>query len=237
YFVYLFVLSYKEIKAQKKKIKKYSLLNQKMLIHFSNELRAPLPVIRDFIELLYLEKAGQLNEKQKKILNLLHKNTEELIEESSSLVYYNQLKTGELYLNKQNLNLIELVNDAIRRCDDELLNRKIKIRYRPRKKKIPILADKGKLLSAIYAVLRNITLMAKSSSSIKVWSRQSKYSNYLQIIFIYQGKMFPEPELFSQSIIDIFVANKIITLHGGNMSRKTQDDQKQKITIILPSNN
>src|SRR4030042_405982 len=92
YFVYLFVLSYKGISIQREKIKKISLLNQWMLNNFTHQLRAPLPVIRDFIELLFLEKAGKLNDKQKKILAMLHKNTKKLIEESSSLVYYNQIK-------------------------------------------------------------------------------------------------------------------------------------------------
>lgn len=135
YFVYLLVLSYIEIQRQKKKVKKYSSLNQEMLIHFSNELRAPLPVIRDFIELLYLEKAGQVNRKQKKILNMLHKNTEKLIEESSSVVFYNQIKTGKLFINKKEINLVDLIKEVIQRNKDEQLTGKSEIFYQPRQKK------------------------------------------------------------------------------------------------------
>lgn len=233
YFVYLFVLSYKEILRQKKKIKKFSLLNQDLLNQFSNQLRAPLPVIRDFIEVLFLEKAGPLNEKQKKILTTLHDNTRALIEESSSVVYYNQMRLGEFYLKKKRADLVGLVEDAIKRNVNESLSREVEVVYTIRQKEIMVLADQIKLASAIYTVLAHVIILANKSSTIYITSRGSKYSHYAKIEVNYRGRMLPQAEKISQDNLDIYVADKIITLQGGNLN-VISEAEKQRLEIILP---
>lgn len=235
YFVYLLVLSYSEIQKQKKKVKKYSSLNQEMLIHFSNELRAPLPVIRDFIELLYLEKAGQLNGKQKKILNLLHKNTEKLIEESASVVYYNQIKTGKLFINKKEINLVDLIKEVIQKNRDELLTGKPEILYQPRQKKIQINTDKNKLQSALIVFMKNIILHVRNSKKIKIFAKQSRYSRFIKIIIAYHGEKLCLSETRTTQNLEMLVANKIISLLGGNLDYHEKEDGNKKIVIILPS--
>jgi signal transduction histidine kinase len=235
YFVYLLVLSYIEIQRQKKKVKKYSSLNQEMLIRFSNELRVPLPVIRDFIELLYLEKAGQLNRKQKKILNLLHKNTEKLIEESSSVVFYNQIKTGKLFINKKEINLVDLIKEVIQRNKDEQLTGKSEILYQPRQKKIQINTDKNKLQSALNVFIKNIISHVGDSKKVKIFAKQSKYSPFVKIIITYQGEKLCLSETGTTQNLEMFVTNKIISLLGGNLNYHEKEDGNKKIIIILPS--
>ncbi|MBU2595843.1 hypothetical protein KJ713_03375 [Patescibacteria group bacterium] len=234
YFVYIFVLSYQGILAQKKKIKKFSELNRKLLTQYSNQLRAPLPVIRDFVELLFLEKAGPLNQKQKKILSLLHNNTRALIEESSSVVYYDQLRTGEFYLKKDQFDLVELIEAVIKRNVSESLSQEIKVVYTTRQKEIMALVDKVKLSSAIYTLLGQIIILAKKGSTIGISSRKSRYSHYAKISFSYTGEAMPSIEKISQENLDIYVADKIITLHNGSLNI-ISEAEKQKLEIILPS--
>ncbi|TSC91685.1 MAG: integral membrane sensor signal transduction histidine kinase [Candidatus Berkelbacteria bacterium Licking1014_96] len=234
YFVYLFVLSYKEISRQKAKIKNFSLLNQELLNHFSNQLRAPLPVIRDFMEVLFLEKAGPLNAKQKKILSMLHDNTKALIEESSNVVYYNQLRLGEFYLKKERADLVSLIEAVIKRNVNESLNREVEVVYTTRQKEIIAEVDQIKLSSAINTILARIIILAKQNSIIRIFSRSSRYSHYVKITLKYNGEALPQIEKISRENLDIYVADKIITLHHGNLNI-ISEEEKQKIEIILPS--
>lgn len=235
YFVYLFVLSYKEISRQKEKIKKFSLLNQGLLNHFSNQLRAPLPVIRDFIEVLFLEKAGPLNKRQKEILTMLHDNTRALIEESSNVVYYNQLQTGEFYLKKGQVNMVGLLEKVIERNVDESLSREVEVVYTTRQKEITAGVDQIKLSSAIYALLARMIILANKNSSIHIFSRSSRYSHYIEITFKYIGEPMPNIDKISQDNLDIYIAAKIIRFHGGQIDFLRNKEEEQRIVIILSS--
>jgi len=235
YFVYLFVLSFKDILAQKKKIQRYSDLNQEMLVHFSNQLRAPLPVIRDFIEQLFIEKAGPLNSKQKDILKLLHKSTEDLINESANTVYYNQMNLHELYIDKKKINLVEIINNAIIKCRDELLKRNINIIYQPKKKYIYIKSDKVKLLSIINVFINNAIMRIRGSSKIKISAKKSRFSQYVKIIISYKGEKLCLSEVRTKQNFDMFVSNKMISILGGNVHCTSGQNNIQKIIIILPS--
>ena len=235
YFVYLFVLSYQGILSQKKRIRNISKLNQKLLTQFSNQLRAPLPVIRDFIEVLFSEKAGPLNQKQKKILSLLHDNTRALIEESSSVIYYDQLRTGEFYLKKNQFDIVGLIESVIKRNVNESLSRKVKVVYTTRQKEIRALVDKVKLSSAIYTILAQIIILAEKGSTIKISSRKSRYSHYAKISLGYSGEPMLKIDKISQENLDIYIAAKIIRYHGGQIDFLMTKEGKQKIVIILSS--
>lgn len=234
YFVYLFILSYKAILSQKSKIKKFSVLNQQMLVNFSQQLRAPLPVIRDFLEVLFLEKAGSLNAKQKKILAILHSNTKKLIEDSSSLVSYNQLRTGELYLDPKDYDLKEIVEAAVRRDVDESLSREIKVAYTASRLKINVNVDQTKFFNALCLFFSQVILAAKKRSKIKISCQKTKFSHFAQIKISYFGETLPDPKKLKENNLDLYVTNKIIALHHGDLTL-TSKGEKQLIVIILPS--
>lgn len=233
YFVYLFALSYREIYWQKKNLKKISSLNRNLLNNFTRQLRTPLPVIRDFLFLLENEKRGSLNKEQRKIISLLHEETKKLIEESSTLVYFDQLKTDDFYLHKVTVNLIDLLRDVILRLEDELQAKNNVIIYQPRKKKLDFYCDPYKFLSAINILLGEIILKADKGSSIKINSFRSDYSSYMELNFVYLGEPLSFEQKFSHKNLKLYVAREIIIKHGGSLHFDFLNIEK-KLIITLP---
>lgn len=233
YFVYLFVLSYREIYWQKKNLKKISSLNRNLLHNFTRQLRTPLPVIRDFLSLLEGGKTGPLNKEQQKIVSILLEESKKLVEESSTLVYFDQLKTNDFYLHKVFINLVDLMQSIISGLKNEMGTKDITIIYRPRKKKINLYCDPYKFLSAINILLGEIILKADKGSRIKINSFRSDYSPYIQLEFTYLGEPLSFEQKFSHKNLKLYVAREIIIKHGGSLHFDFLNIEK-KLIITLP---
>ncbi len=192
-------------------------------------------MIRDFIEALFQEKAGPLDQRQKKILNILHENTRALIEESSSVVYYNQMRLGEFYLKKEPIDLVGLVEKIIKRDINESLSRGVKVVYTTSQKEIKVEADQVKLSGALYSLLTHVMILADKNSAIRIFSRSSRYSRFAKLTLKYSGRNMPKLEKISQDNLDIYVAAKIIMLHHGQIDFLRSEEGEQKIIIVLPT--
>lgn len=87
----------------------------------------------------------------------------------------------------------------------------------------------------INVFIKNIISHVRDSKKVKIFAKQSKYSPFVKIIISYQGEKLCLSETRTTQNLEMFVANKIISLLGGNLNYHEKEDRDKKIIIILPS--
>jgi K+-sensing histidine kinase KdpD len=251
YFVYLFTLSYIEVLWQKKKIRRISQVNKELLINTTNQLRAPLPVIRDFIGYLLLGHAGDINQKQMKILALLRRNTEQLIEEAGTAVYFNQIKRHELYISKVRTDLTELLKSEVQKSLADAQSKGLRIELNaPRSLLVNL--DQNKIMHVIDSLIENAIIFSNRRARLKIKAEKDRAGQFVSIDFHYinidipnfapheivsSKKILLNDDISIQNLlIDTYVAEKIIEKHRGSL--KVAKDSKNNsfiFSIVLPA--
>src|SRR3989338_1785956 len=94
-----------------KKLKQANKLKSEFLSIASHQLRTPLSSIKWLIELLM--ETNKLDEDQKEKLQDIYKSNERLIELVNDLLNATKLETGDFAVNRQPINLVEILNGCI----------------------------------------------------------------------------------------------------------------------------
>lgn len=252
YFVYVFVMSYREISRQKKRIEGISDLNKNLLSTVSNQLRTPLPLIRDYLEMLVTGKVGSVSKKQLKFLGQTQRITGDLMDRANSAIFYQQIKRDELYIKKIKVNLCALLKKIVKEEKPAVETSGLRIEFRSRLSKVNASIDEQKISSVIKNIIENSVDYSQGKGKITVKLSQAKASNYALIEIKDQGIGIPAnflPKIFKPNKraknakkiipgspgIDLYVAKKIIERHKGSIDIKSVQGKGTTIFITLPT--
>jgi signal transduction histidine kinase len=79
----------------------------------SHELRTPMTSIRGYVDILLMGAAGSLNEQQAQFLGVVKRNTKQLSILVNDLLDVSRIESGKVNLNLQELDVVEIINEAI----------------------------------------------------------------------------------------------------------------------------
>ena len=91
-------------------------LKSEFLASMSHELRTPLHTIIGFSELLGEEAGRPLNEKQKRFVNHIHKDSMHLLELINDILDLSKIEAGRLELRREIFDFAALVKKLLLRC-------------------------------------------------------------------------------------------------------------------------
>ncbi len=86
-------------------LKKLDQIKSEFVAVASHELRTPLTAIKNAVQLLLMEKVGELNESQKKFLIMAERNINRLINILNDLLNLSRIESGKMVLKLEELNL------------------------------------------------------------------------------------------------------------------------------------
>jgi signal transduction histidine kinase len=87
-------------------------LKDQFLSHVSHELRSPVMVLHQFLEILLEGIAGEVNEQQRGYLDIALRNTNELNTMIGDLLEATRIETGKLRVDLKSMSLQEVLNEA-----------------------------------------------------------------------------------------------------------------------------
>jgi len=102
-----------ELERQNREIERANQLKSEFLASMSHELRTPLHTIIGFSELLGEELEGPLNEKQKRFLNHIHKDSLHLLELINDILDLSKIESGRLDLRLQPFDFSAVVEESV----------------------------------------------------------------------------------------------------------------------------
>jgi signal transduction histidine kinase len=203
----------------------------------AHELRTPTQAILGYSDLYYLRP-----ESRDDAIKAIARNAERLQRLSSDILDVTRIEGHRLNLNKEKLNLSEVIastiEDVMRRIDDS----KIKIEYTP--KNIMIEADRERIIQVMSNLLSNAFKFTKQGT-ISV-SEENKDGQLIVSIKDTGTGIDSEiiPRLFTKFTsrsqtgtgLGLFLSKSIVEAHGGKIWAENNNDGKgSTFTFALPS--
>ncbi len=139
-------------------LRQLSQLNQlkgNFIANISHELRTPLTHVRGYLELLHTEALGELNEDQKKSVEVSLRSTGRLQNLIDDLILFSLASRGELSLQLKPVDLNQLISPIMIRSNPKAVDRGITLNLELESSLPPVQADNEKLGWVLSQLLDN----------------------------------------------------------------------------------
>lgn len=102
-----------QLAARNQDVERANRLKSEFLASMSHELRTPLHTIIGFTELLAEEAEGPLNEKQKRFLQHVHKDSLHLLELINDILDLSKIESGRMELHRERFNAKQVLSESL----------------------------------------------------------------------------------------------------------------------------
>jgi signal transduction histidine kinase len=201
-------------------------IREDLISKVTHELRTPLVPIKGYIEMLLMPKimGVDLNDKQRKAILSIQRNVEREISLVDDILDVYTIDSGKLNLNKQNVDVTELVNQVINDLQSLLIEKHIEIKSNyglpniTSEKSIPIIVtcDPNKMEQVLSNLIKNsIDFVPEKEGKILIKVEQNNEFN--EIIFTVEDNGIGIPK---DKVDDVFkqfyqIRTEIERKHGG----------------------
>jgi len=218
----------------------------------SHELRTPVSIIKGFSETL-IEDYESLGEKQKSnFLRKIHRNSQRLNSLVEDLLDLSRLDAQDVALEKQTLNLSDLINqigeDFKSRLEKGTPNLCIDLPTEP----LQISGDAEKLISVFENLIENATVHAENLTTIKIRANLDSTGELVVCKIEDDGEGIPEEELdrlFERFYrldkgrsrerggtgLGLSIVREIIEAHGGDIVVQSKLGEGSVFSFRLPT--
>ena len=144
----------RELETRQQEAERANRLKSEFLASMSHELRTPLHTIIGFSELLEEESEGPLNEKQKRFLSHIHRDSEHLLELINDVLDLSKIEAGSMALKLEPILLRSLIADAVSSIQPRAQVKSILLEGRVATA-VQVVADSLRLKEVLYNLLSN----------------------------------------------------------------------------------
>src|SRR6056297_278443 len=232
-------------------------LIQKMKTEFvtvaAHQLRTPLSAVKWSLSML--EEAGDLNKKQKKILEKTYKSNEKLINLINDLLSVSQIEEGRFLGKTKEQSLIPVVREVIENHEAELEKENIDLQFKVKlaqSEKMPLVEiDQEKMKIALDNLITNAINYSPEGEKVMVSLEQQEElklmikDNGIGIPKEQQKRVFERffraknalKKITEGSGLGLFITNNIIEAHNGDIWFESKEGQGTTFYVTLPISN
>ncbi|MFH1456619.1 MAG: ATP-binding protein [Patescibacteria group bacterium] len=197
----------------------------------SHQLRTPLTGIKGYLSMFLEGDFGKLRPEQKKIMLDVFNNSNRLVRLVNIFLNVSRIESGRLKLQKSKFNLYSLVDEISRELKLEADKKKLILEVVKPKEEIYVLADRDKIADVVLNLIDN-AIKYTEKGSIKACVMMNKEKARVEVKDSGVGISKEEAkELFNKFVrgkkiaqintsgtgLGLFIAKKIIELHGGKI--------------------
>ena len=233
-------------------------LIQKMKTEFvtvaAHQLRTPLSAVKWSLSML--EEAGDLNKKQKEILEKTYKSNEKLINLINDLLNVSQIEEGRFLGKTKEQSLIPVVREVIENHEAELEKENIDLQFKVKlaqNEKIPLVEiDQEKMKIALDNLITNAINYSPKGEKVMVSLEQQEEK--IKLIIKDKGIGIPKEQqkrvferffraknalkkITEGSGLGLFITHNIVEAHNGDIWFESKEGQGTTFYITLPISN
>lgn len=239
----------KKIEEQISQLKKLDKIKSNFLNITSHELRTPISAIKGYIQLILKQKLGEINEEQKKSLEVALRNANRLDHLIQDILDISRLDSGTMRFIPELTNVKIMMAETVETMQSPADAKHIKINTTVEEHLPDLTIDQERIKQVIINLLNNAIKFSLDNSSINVNIRKEQDD----ILFEMQdfGRGIPEDQ--QNNIFDAFyqvksnddkklggvglglaISRGIILAHGGRIWVESNLDKGSKFTFLLP---
>ena len=238
----------KEAEKTEKELKKLDQLKRDFISTVSHELRTPLAITREGIRLILDRIAGEINEKQEKILGTAGSNIDRLARIIDGLLDVSKIEAGKVELKRGWVDIAGLIRQAVFPFELNLKKKNLELKINVPEKQVDAFVDPDKLIQVFTNLIGN-ALKFTDRGTIEI-SLQEKEKE-IECVVADTGlgiseedlpKVFGKFEQFGRlpgpgekgTGLGLSITKGIIELHGGKIRVESKLGQGSKFSFILP---
>jgi len=159
-----------ELELRNREVERADQLKSEFLASMSHELRTPLHTVIGFAELLGEEIEGPLNDKQKRFINHIHKDSMHLLELINDILDLSKIEAGGLRITRESIDIEAGVEEAISSIRPGAAAKCIALETAV-SVATPILADPLRFKQILYNLLSNAVKFTPEGGKVRVEAR------------------------------------------------------------------
>ena len=147
-------------------------MKAELITNVSHDIKTPLTSIINYVDLLKQENIQ--NEKAREYIEILENKSQRLKRLTEDLVEASKVSTGNISLNFEKINIVELIKQATGEFEDKFKKRKLEPIINSEQNEINIMADSKYMYRIIENLYSNISKYALENSRVYVDIKMSK---------------------------------------------------------------
>jgi signal transduction histidine kinase len=222
---------YKHLKEANEQLKQHDKMQNEFINLAAHELRTPIQPIVGLMEVVYSQIQ---NTEQRELLDTVVRNAKRLKRLADDIVDVTKIESQSLKLNKEQLNLNDLISNIIINYKNIIVkdNNKVKLYFKPFNENLLVEADKGRIAEVVSNLLSNAIKFTQNGeifvSAVEKKEDDNNHVNYALVTVRDTGEgVDPEilPKMFSKFItksfegigLGLYISKNIIEAHGGKI--------------------
>lgn len=210
-------------------------LKAELITNVSHDIKTPLTSIINYVDLLKQEDIQ--NEKVKEYIGILDNKSQRLKKLTEDLVEASKVSTGNISLNLENINIVELIKQALGEFEDKFKKRGLEAILTCEENEIRIEADNRYMYRIIENLFSNISKYALENSRVYVDIKRAQKSVIIEMKNISKDRLnISADELMQRFVrgdksrntegsgLGISIAQNLTELQGGEFRLKLDGD-------------
>ena len=184
-----------------------------LITNVSHDIKTPLTSIINYVDLLKKEDID--NNKAKEYIEILDSKSQRLKKLTEDLVEASKVSTGNISLDLEKINVVELVKQATGEFEDKFKKRGLETIINADKNEVDIMADSRYMYRIIENLFSNVSKYALENSRVYIDIKQSKEDNLANNVII-------EVKNISKDKLNISAEELMQRFVRGDKSRTTE---------------
>ena len=174
-------------------------LKTELITNVSHDIKTPLTSIINYVDLIKQENIQ--NEKVKEYIEILDNKSQRLKKLIEDLVEASKVSTGNVKLNLEKINIVELINQAVGEFEDKFESKGLDIVINSNENEIFIFADSRYMYRIIENLFSNISKYALQNSRVYIDIQKVDDKVYIKMKNISKDKLnIPAEELMQRFV-------------------------------------
>ena len=239
-----------EIQRENEYLTYASKIKSDFLANMSHELRSPLNAVIGFSELLKMNTAGELNEKQQHYISDILTSGKHLLDLINDILDLSKVEAGKIELVIEKVHVPQAINEGLTLVKEKAMkhNISLKVELDPELEFVEV--DKRRLKQILFNLLSNAVKFSKPEGGT-VTVKTRKEGDMAQISVSdtgvgirkeNMGKLFKKFEQISAGItkkyggsgLGLLISKKLVELHGGTIMAESEFGKGSTFTFLLP---
>ena len=226
----------RKLKQKINELKTRNGVREEFLTLALHKLRSPLTPIKEYVSKVVDGKAGDINQQQKRYLEIVKRQVERLIRMVEELSELSSVKSGRLGLEEEPIAIVDIIESVVQSLRKEAENKNISLSAElPRSQ--PIVRGDEKTLKEVFTRLVKSFLNETPSGGEIIFSVRSEpkvvdQNKFVEILLPYAGWVLGQGNVENkEGGLGLVMVRSIVEAQGG---RVRFEDESGRLAILLP---
>jgi PAS domain S-box-containing protein len=238
----------KELEVRNREIEAANRLKTEFVASMSHELRTPLHTIIGFTELLDEEIEGPLNEKQKRFVSHIHRDSLHLLELINDILDLSRIEAGRIDLRPEVFAMTGAVEEVMATIRPQAVANSLQLEG-PLTPDIALCADRVRFKEVLYNLLSNAVKFTPGGGRIRVEGALRDKAVEISVIdtgvgipALEQGAVFDKFHQVGATVrglkegtgLGLAIAKQLVEAHGGRIWLSSEVGRGSRFSFTIP---